>query len=267
MRARLALGPRRASLPVMKHLALLPAAALLLSAPALADEAAARAAFAAGDWAGAEYQASQEETASSMTLAAEAALTALVLGEAQDRQATAERARALAERAVELDPANADAQFRLGMAIGYAGRYVSRVGAFMRGLPRQSRRAMDAGLALAPDDARGIALLGGWHMEVDRRGGARAFGASRDEGIALYSQAAEAAPDDALIAYLFALALVAADPDAYGQEASAQLDRALAMEPDDAVETGVLDLAEELRTRLETDPADAQAWAVRRFEE
>lgn len=252
----------------MKHLAILSIAALLLcSTPAFADMDNARAAFSQGDWTAAESWAAQEETASSLAFAAEAALASLILGEAEDRRATAERARSLAERAAAIDPENADAQLRLGMAIGYAGRYVSRAGAFLRGLPRQSRRAMETGLALAPEDPRAEALLGGWHMEVTRRGGARAFGSSIEDGIALYRSAAERAPEDPLIAYLFALALTASDAQAHAEEAVSHLDRALAIEPEDVFETGVIALAENLKSRLEADPAAAQDWAVQRFEE
>lgn len=251
----------------MKQLLLAAALSCLIAAPARADLPAARAAYEAGEWAEAERLAAEEDSAEALAFAARSVISALIMDTVEDREAAARRARDLAERAVERDPENAEAQIQLGMAIGYVGRYTSKVGSFMRGLPRQAKAAFEAARDLRPDDPVPEALLGSWNMEVTRRGGARAFGSSIEQGFAHYETALAEAGEDPVIPYLYALALVAADPDAYGETARDALERSEAGEPEDRFERGVIEKANELRETLQADPGAAQRMAVSRLED
>jgi len=69
------------------------------------------------------------------------------------------------------------------------------------------------------------------------------------------------------IPYHFALALIAADPAAHGDEALALLDRVRSYEGGGAFGAAMRTLAMSLRELLEDDPAAAQAEAVRRLEQ
>ncbi|PWE18860.1 hypothetical protein DDZ18_04530 [Marinicauda salina] len=183
-----------------------------------------------------------------------------------DRPAAAHRARVHAEAALAIDDALADAHLRLAAALGFQGRFTSPLMAYLRGLPQRGRDHIATAIRLDPDDPWGHAMLGAWHLEVVRRGGEGTLGASLDEGLARYEAAVRMAADEPGIPYHFALALIAADPDAYGERAEALLERAIAAEPEDAFAEAMIDQARSLLSLLRDDPVAAQAHAIDRLE-
>ncbi len=135
------------------------------------------------------------------------------------------------------------------------------------GLPQEGRRHIETAITLDPDDPWGHALLGAWHLEVARRGRPGLFGSDAGEGLIRYRAAAARAGDDPAIAFHFALALIAADPYAHGDEALALLDAARAAPAPGAFEDAIRVQAAALRALLDSDPGGAQAEAIRRLEE
>jgi hypothetical protein len=249
-------------------------AAALLSLPLAlsAPDAGAQAAYERGAWAEAEAAARAIPDAETRTLAAQAALAPLILGEMtgaprSERRAAARRAQGHARAALELDPDHAPAHLRLAAALGFEARYVSPVRAALMGLPQEGKRHIETAIRLDPDDPWGHALLGAWHLEVARRGRPGLFGSDAGEGLTRYRAATPHARDDPAIAFHFALALIAADPHVHGDEALALLDQAGAADAPGAFEDAIRAQAITLRDLLESDREAAQVEAIRRLEE
>ncbi|WP_430430514.1 hypothetical protein [Oceanicaulis sp.] len=246
---------------------------LLLSTPAFAQAPApAMAAFETGQWGVAEAAASQASDVSALILASEAALMPITLDQAEglsrrERRQAALRAQEYAEAALALEPDNAQAHLRLAAGLGYQSRYVNTVRAVMMGLPQRGRDHMVEALRLDPSEPWAPAMLGAWHLEVVRRAGEGMFDANEAEGLALMRQSVEMDGAPAAIPYRFAVALVAADPVAHGEEAAELMNRAINASSQDAVGQAVSVLSEHLLNLLNTDPAAAQVEAVRLLEE
>ncbi|MGY6628613.1 MAG: hypothetical protein ACXIVL_08840 [Oceanicaulis sp.] len=248
------------------------AALLSLSLTLSTSDAGAQGAYARGAWAEAETAAREISDAETRTLAAQAALAPLILGEMasaprSERRAAARRAQTHARAALELDPDHAPAHLRLAAALGFEARYVSPVRAALMGLPQEGKRHIETAITIDPDDPWGHALLGAWHLEVARRGRPGLFGSDANEGLTRYRAAMGHAGDDPSIAFHFALALIAADPQAHGDEALALLDLARAADAPGAFEDAIRAGAGALRALLDRDRSAAQAEAIRRLEE
>lgn len=245
-------------------------AALAMTAPAMADLPAAREAYAAGDFVRAETLASADRSAEGHALAAGAALALLMADRAENRRAVAGRLSTHARAAIAADESLAEAHLRMAAAIGFEGRYTGTLRAFMRRLPQQGRTHIERAATLDPADPWVQALLGAWHMEVVRRGGGRALGASLAEGMEAYTQAVEAAPDDPVIAYFFGVALLTSEETAYIEAARSQLARASQMAPRNGLDAGldaaIIARARTLLRALEDDPAYASRLAVAEME-
>ena len=230
-------------------------------------------AFETGQWGAAESAAASAATdVDALILASEAALMPITLDQAEglsrrERRQAALRAQDYAEAALALEPENAQAHLRLAAGLGYQSRYVNTVRAVMMGLPQRGRDHMVEALALDPSEPWAPAMLGAWHLEVVRRAGEGMFDANEAEGLALMRQSVEMDGAPAAIPYRFAVALVAADPAANGEEATVMLNRALETAETDAVGQAVSGLATRLLALLESDPAAAQVEAVRLLEE
>jgi hypothetical protein len=242
---------------------------LLMSSPALAQTGV-QAAYDAGEWATAQNLAASASDAFSKTLAAEAALAPLMLGEMAeaeqgDKRERARRAANYAQAALDIDPDYSRAHLVYAAALGYQGRYSNPLSAALARLPQRSRTQMERGLALDPDNPWANALLGAWHLEVVRRAGEGMFGADSEAGLEHYRTAARLSqtPD---IPYHFALALLARDAEADGAEAINHLRAAAAMETVNALEAGMRELAQSLLDIADISRPAAAEEAVRRLE-
>lgn len=251
------------------------AAALLIAAPADSDDVPASgpgALYQAGDWTAAEQSAASASDAASKTLAAQAVLARLMAGELADeprsnRREAARRAQSHARSALDMDPDYAPAHLRLAAGIGYEARYRSAISAAMARLPQRGRSHIETALELDRSDPWAHAMLGAWHLEVARKGGEGVFGSDVEAGLSAYRRAVAMEGVEPAIPYHFALALIAADPEAHGDEADAMLDQALSGPPADAFEAAAQDLASSLKAALETDPERAQSLAIARLEQ
>jgi len=94
--------------------------------------------------------------------------------------------------------------------------------AWRKKLPSKTLAKIQAFRAAYPDDPKGLALEGAWHLGVIRktgeRNGGKWFGASREEGERLYAEARAAAPNDVLIETNYALSLLVLDVENYGPQ-------------------------------------------------
>ncbi|MEO1040074.1 MAG: hypothetical protein AAFX09_11050 [Pseudomonadota bacterium] len=225
--------------------------------------------YAEGRWDEAAALSSEFDTADAQILAAGAHLAALMteaVTTRRDRRRAAVAAREAGERAVELAPDRALSHLRFAAGIGYQTRYISPVGAVLRGLPQRGREHIEVALELDPHDPWGHAMLGAWHMEVARRGGPGTLGADPQFGIERYRAASAMGGTEPALHYYFAVSLIAADPVLHAEEAASELDAALAALPRDAFEQGIQTLSEAMKARLETDPASASEEAIRQLE-
>lgn len=248
---------------------------LLASTTEASDEAALSrpsALYEAGDWISAEQRAATASDAASRTLAAQAVLARLMSGEVADqsrgdKREIARRAQSHARAALDFDPHYAPAHLRLAAGIGYEARYRSAISAAMARLPQRGLEHIETALQLDPTDPWAHALLGAWHLEVARKGGEGVFGSDVETGLSAYRQAVAMENGEPAIPYHFALALVAADPAAHRDEASAMLDQALTEPSNNAFGAAAQTLARTLKAELETDPAAAQSLAITRLEQ
>jgi len=250
--------------------------ALMLSAASAAQDEATRsgpvALYEAGEWRQAEQLAATASDPASKTLAAQALLARFMAGDLADepradKREAARRAQSHARSALDIDPDYAPAHLRLAAGIGYEARYRSAISAAFARLPQRGLEHIETALDLDPSDPWAHALLGAWHLEVARKGGEGVFGSDIETGLAAYRRAVSMEEAELAIPYHFALALVAADPAAHGEEASAMLEQALAEPAPDAFAQAAQDLAASLQAELESDPAAAQTLAITRLEQ
>jgi hypothetical protein len=198
--------------------------------------------------------------ADDLALAARALLAEAVTGDAEDIDALLARAEANARRALAAGGANTEARLQLAAAIGMKGRRATIAEAMRKGYAREGRDLVRAAMAEAPREAWAHALEGGWNLEVVRRGGgvgAAYYGASVSAGRVAFERARVLAPDDAIIAFQYAVALLELDPERYREEASRLLAVASACRPGDAFETRVKAKAADVAAALATRGADA----------
>jgi len=221
-------------------------ASLIFGSPAFAvGPMEVRAAMDSGSFEIAYTQAESLETANGYALAAEILLSEIMIGEVKKNKKQAKRARKLAEAGLELDPTHQNARLQYAIADGFVTRETGDVSAWMKKLPQKTEAIVQAYRADFPDDVRGDALLGAWHLAIARKAGDKNaqkwFGASAAQGQALFQKARMAQPDDVIIGVNYAFALLALEEDedeeeknlAYAEEARQILTKVMATEPTD----------------------------------
>ncbi|MEJ0059868.1 MAG: hypothetical protein WDM79_09960 [Terricaulis sp.] len=243
-------------------------ALLAAAAPAAADPPGAAARYyAAGDFMAAADAAEAQNSPSSLAFAARALMAECLTS--TDRRNVDElitRAERAAREALELDAESVDARLQLALALGARGRRSSLSDAIRHGYANQGRRLIQEALDRAPDEPWAHALMGGWHLEVLRRGGragAVAYGARLNTGIAEFERARALAPDDPLIALQYAVALIELDSDLYAAQAADLLQASASARPRDAFEAHAVRQANRLAGVLERDGPAAVDRAVR----
>lgn len=236
----------------------------LVTALALED---ARAAFEAGALGQAERLAAEAGTKAGNLLAAEAALTRLMIWEPElDREDAAERADHYADLVLQVDANLMQAHLRKATALGYRARFQPAWRAFLSGLPQASRDHLRAGLELNDDDPHLNAVYGAWNLEVVRRAGEGRLGASQEAGLEHFAKALDEAPDDVSIAYHFALAMLARGGEDSLSLARDALARAIDAAADDVRARALQPMAIELLALMDRDIEAARDAAVYRLE-
>jgi len=159
------------------------------------------------------------ESSEGYTLAASAIIAKIMTHRSEDIKDDAKEARAYAEQAIKLDSANAEAHLQYAVADGMVARSTGTFTAFMKKLPQKTKAAIVTAQTMRPEDPRGDALLGSWHLNVVRKAGAKRaedmFDATADNGIAAYELAHRKAPNDIIITANYAMSLLALDAQEY----------------------------------------------------
>ena len=229
--------------------------ALLLAGLAWANEARltdARILFNAGEYDQALAIAEAADSPEGLALAAELLSAKVLLGYVDDAKDSAKQARKWAGEAVERDPELAEARVQYALAYGFETRASSPFRAWRKNLPAKTFDAIKIVRDRYPDDPRGDALLGAWHLGIVRKAGDKNarkwFEASEADGIKYYQAAIDRAPDDIVIASNFALILLAIDQDRFLEKARSLTDKVAGMTPRNAVESEVKSRMAELMT-------------------
>lgn len=186
----------------------------VLAAPALsADVPTVRAAMQKGEYGVAYIEAENLQTADGLALAAESLLSEIMLGQARKNKKQAKRARKLAKAALEIDAANQNARLQHAIADGFVTRETGDVSAWMKKLPQKTEAIVQDYRQDYPNDPRGDALLGAWHLAIARKAGNKNakkwFDASIAQGRDLFLTARAMEPDDIIIGTNYAFSLLA----------------------------------------------------------
>ena len=181
-----------------------------------------------GDMAGAAALARSLNSAEGFALAARATLVqAAYLSPAGAKQALFELAAADAAAALARDPERVDAHLQLAMALGHLAELEDPLSAHVGGYAREGKALLERALALDPGNGWAPALLGIWHLRIVARAGdalaERLYGARRETGVALCSQAM-AGPRRALaLQHGCAVSLIELDPERFADTAERTL--------------------------------------------
>jgi len=182
-------------------------------------------------------------TAQGLTLAAEAIAAPVLLGKSDNQRDRAKAALKLAEAAVGLDPNSVEARLQVALALGFVTRASNPITVWRKGLAVELKDAIAAHQNLAPNDARGHALLGAWHYGIIRKAGEKRghkwYDATLIAGNAAYDKALQLAPNDIIIKTNYALSLVDDDYDAHQVTALNMLEAAINIPAQSALETAV----------------------------
>lgn len=196
--------------------------------------------YVAGRYAEAENAALAQGNAEGYALAARAVLAAEMM-RPEPCMPCLEHAESLAQRSIDADPRLVEGQIEFVVALGYRARLMGVVEAHLEGLAKIARNHIDAAIADDPGNAWAWAALGGWNIEIAHGAGSTLarwlYGASLQAGLADFSKAFEAAPDNLVVRYQFALSLAAYDRDAYRSRIIDALTRAAGDQPQSAYES------------------------------
>jgi len=198
-----------------------------------------RAKLTIGEFAEALAEAKQTPTAEGQALGAEILLTEIMIGKAKKNKKQAKRAREMALNALEIDPSHQNARLQHAIADGFVTRETGDVSAWMKKLPQKTHAIVQAYRDDFPNDPRGDALLGAWHLAIARKAGdenaIKWFDASIDQGRALFLAARAEQPNDAVIALNYAFSLLALDEKDFPDTEEARLTALSKIEDRDAV--------------------------------
>lgn len=206
-------------------------AIMVLMGTALASLAHADAldAYRHGDYRQAIVLGQSEATAPALVLVARSYLALVDTSQSRNQKADIKAALTAARAATELDDDNIEAHLLQVAALGFLGRGMGKFKSFRKGLASKSHKQIKQALSLAPGSAWPYAMLGMWHLEIIRRGGAfgaRMTGANTKDGAEACAYAVDAAPHDGALAALCGLALLAIGKQNLEAQARACLTRA-----------------------------------------
>ncbi|NJR20522.1 MAG: hypothetical protein HC777_03005 [Hyphomonadaceae bacterium] len=227
----------------------------------------ARADYQAGQWQRAADLAASVQDADHQAFAARALLAkALLTPVNTQRGAIVNVAKDLAETALRLEANHIEGQLQLATALGLQARALSPASAFGRRLPQRVKQLLDNVMRTAPQQAWGHALLGGWHLEGLRIGGAAArtlLGVNLQTGKAAFAQAMKLDPDEASTPFYYAASFLALDPRRNVANARALLQRAQNCPLRDAFQAAVKARATALIQSIDTQgPSPAARLAL-----
>jgi len=225
--------------------------------------------YARGDYEQAARLGEASRTAPGLAIAARAVLADEVLRDTPCL-ACLERAENLSRQAIAADPHFAFGQVWLAVALGYQSRILGILKARMKNMPAQSRAALEAAVRDDPGNAFAVSALGGWHIEVVRRGGAPLarlfYGARESEALTMFDRAASLAPGNVAVRYQIGLSLAGFNTAKYHARIATEFKAALAAQPATAYEKKIQGRATELLGLLEQGGQSAFDVRVRKYQ-
>ena len=138
------------------------------------------------------------------------------------------------------DPQNANAWYWQAYALGRYSQGISVAKALAQGLGRKIKTALEHTIKLSPRHADAHLTLAAFHAEViDKVGsliGSMTYGARKDTGLALFSEALKLNPGSAIAMTEYANGMVMLEGDQRMKEATGLYQQAAAAKPLDAME-------------------------------
>jgi len=180
-------------------------------------------------------------SARGQTLAARATLAvADFTAPPADRPGLYDKAARLARTAIDYDTQKAEAYRYLAIALGHIARTLTPLEAFFEGYADEGRRLIDQAMTLEPDSPWTYALLGAWHAEIVAAAGATLadflYDASAEKAVAAFETAVRLQPENPILHFEYAQALIRLGGSGSGAAASIQLAIAAASSPQNAAE-------------------------------
>lgn len=132
-----------------------------------------------------------------------------------------EQARLYAAEAIKRRPDDVSGYLQMLIALGHEGQNKGALWVIFTGLISDTRDLLEKAAELAPDSAWRHGLLGGWHLELLRKGGAtfaKDNGASFEAGMQAYHKALQIDPANPFLRTEYALGLLMLDADAHRAE-------------------------------------------------
>ena len=177
-------------------------------------------------------------TSAEYALAAESlAIYGYYLARDPEKEALFNRAIRLAEEAVQLDAANAQAHLQSAHVMGRHAQTIGAAKAIGKGYVEKVRQSLEDALALEPEMAAAHLSLATWHAEAINGAGIAArlvYGASRKRARAHYARAVKLAPDAKVVYVEYALGLLLLNEKKNRKRARELLERAIETRSKDA---------------------------------
>jgi len=239
--------------------------ALAFAPLAVADEAAAEAAFVRGEYDTALTELSDSKTADALAFRARALLAEAMSGPADPPEDVLHRALDDANVALIMDPAHAEGRLQRVIALSLILRPMSTREARKTGWAEEARDLARGVLEDEPGNVYAHGFLSVWNLEVVNRGGrigAMIMGAGVSDGRDHYEAAIAAAPDEASVHWQWARALAALNARKYRDEVLSALDAALAAAVDSELERVMQARAAMLKAEMLRDDRRAQEIAA-----
>jgi len=244
--------------------------ALLANAAFAAIPQKAETAYIAGDFVNAAAIAETEGSAEALAFAARARIADAIMRDGAYCKPCLVTAETIAQNAIDRDPTLAEGYIQLAIALGFRGRLIPLLDARTERLPERGRKAIDKALTLAPRNPWALAANGAWNLEIVNRAGpvlaGVTYGAGRSEGLKSFREALSADPDNLLLHFHYALAILALDVDDYRAEASAALEAGYKDARTDALTKFTRKRADMLEKQLDGDAAADIKALVRKFQ-
>lgn len=163
------------------------------------------------------------ETASKAYLIASEAMAAkIILGYYDKPNGPSKLARDFARKAVDLDDDNLDARFQYLVSFGLETQSTGVLKAWRKKMPTRMKAAIELMQERAPNDPRGYALLGAWHLGIVNKVGAKNayswYKASPETGRALYERSLGLADNDIIITSNYAASMILLDHQDYAEK-------------------------------------------------
>jgi tetratricopeptide (TPR) repeat protein len=147
---------------------------------------------------------------------------------------------AQAEAQQKADPENANAYYWQAYALGRYGQGISVAKALAQGLGTKVKNALEQAIKLQPKHADAHIALAAFHAEViDKVGsliGGMTYGAKKDTGLKLFTEALKLNPTSAIAMIEYANGMVMLEGDKKMKEATGLYEQAAASKPMDATE-------------------------------